>query len=97
VPFNDLAVRRFQHTGESGLNIVDELIDDIVVADIDAFFLRQAQSSPIGLDVKADDDGSRGGSEVNVGFVDVPDAFVNKAYLDILLANFRQCIFDGLS
>src|SRR6185312_134997 len=34
---------------------------------------------------------------MDIRFVDITDTFVNQAYLDILLTNFRQRMFDRFS
>ena len=96
MPFDHLVVGRFQHTNESGLYIICQLVDDVVVANIDALFLCLAQSGPVGLDIEADDDGSRGRGQVYIGFTDIADSFMDQAHLEVLFAKFGERIFDGL-
>src|SRR6266496_468636 len=96
VAFDYLVVGRFQHAGEGGLNIINELVNDIVVANIDAFFLRLALCCSVGFDVEANDDSARGRGKVNIGFVDVANAFVDEAYFNIFFTDFCQSVFDGL-
>ena len=91
---NDLVEGWFQHTRKGGLNIIDQPINDIVIANIDAFFLRLALSGSISFDIKADDDSSRCSGQVNISFVDIADTFMNEAYFDILFSDLGQCIFD---
>src|SRR5438034_481997 len=96
MPFDHLAEGRFQHTDESSLYIICQLVDDIVVTDIDAFFLCLAQGSPVSFDVEADNDGSRGRGQVYIGFTDIADSFMDQAHLEVLFAKLGECIFDGL-
>src|SRR5581483_273378 len=97
VTINNLAIGRFQHTGKGGLDIVGQLVDDIVVTNFDALFLSLALSRTIGLDVKADNEGFRGGGKMNIGLADVTDTLVDQANLEVFLAKFGEGTFDGLS
>src|SRR2546421_1257152 len=91
-----LAVGRFQHTGQRGLDVVGQLINDIVVANIDAFFLRQALSRSIGFDVEANDYSIGCSGQVDIGLADVSNTLVDQAYLEIFIADFGERVFDGL-
>ncbi len=92
---DDLAVSRFQHTCQSSLDIIKQLINDIIVADFDIFFLCQALGCPISFDIEADNNGLGSSRQVYIGLVDVTDTFVNQANLHILIANFTERVFNG--
>ncbi len=92
---DDLAVGGFQHARQGGLDIVYQLINDIIVADFDTFFLCQALRSPVGLDAEADNDGVGGTRQVYIGLVDVTDTLVYQAYLEILVTELGECILDS--
>ena len=52
----DLLVLRLEHALERRLDLVDGLVDDRVVADVDALAVGQLGDLPVGPDVEADDD-----------------------------------------
>src|SRR5258708_34909808 len=92
---DNLAVGGFQHACQGGLDIVYQLINDIIVADFDTFFLCQALRSPVSLDAEADNDGVGGTRQVYVGLVDVADTLVYQAYLEILVTELGERILDS--
>src|SRR5258708_19801792 len=93
---DDFAEGWLQHTGQSGLDVVGQLINDVVVTNINALFLRLALCRAISCDIKANDDGSRSSRQVYIGFTDIADTLADKAHFDILFADFCQCILNRL-
>src|SRR5260221_13470642 len=87
VSLDDLAVGGFQHARQGGLDIVYQLINDIIVADFDTFFLCQALRSPVGLDAEADNDGVGGTRQGYIGLCDVTDTLWNQSYFHVLCAH----------
>ncbi len=85
-----LLVDRLQQTLEGGLDVLDELVDDIVGADVHAFDLRHPLGGAVHLDVEGDDDRLRRRRQVDVGLADVADRVVNQAHLQVLVADARE-------
>src|SRR5579875_3106490 len=98
VTVDDLVIGRFEHAGKRGLNIICELVDDIVIANINSLALCLALCRAIGLDIEADNDGPGSCCEVDIGFADIADTFVDQANLDVFvfLTQFRERVFDRL-
>src|SRR6476659_4669005 len=60
-----LALLGREHAGHRQLDLVDGVVDDVVVADVDAVVLGELPRPGIGADVEADDDGLRRDREVD--------------------------------
>src|SRR5205085_7731508 len=65
---------RLEHALERGLDLLDRLVDDRVVADLDALALGQLARPAGRPDVEADDYRVRGDGQVDVVLGDRPDA-----------------------
>jgi hypothetical protein len=57
----------------AALHLIDGVVDDVVVADIDAEGLGELARTGIGTGVEADDDRARGLRQVDVGLADRAD------------------------
>jgi hypothetical protein len=66
------------------LHLIDGVVDDVVVADIDAEGLGQLAGIGIGTDVEADDDRAGGLRQVDVGLADRADAAVDDVDPDFV-------------
>ena len=77
-----LALLRRQHAGQRRLDLVHRIVNDVVVADVDAARLGQLARRRIGAGVEADDDRLRGQRQVDVGFGDAADGGVHHLHLD---------------
>src|SRR4051812_31681423 len=73
-----------QHPGERRLHLVDRVVDDVVVAHLDAGGLDQLSGGGVGAGVEADDHGARGHRQVDVRLGNAADAGVHHAYLDFV-------------
>ena len=78
-----LRLRR-EHAGERRLDLVDRLVNDVVVAHLDAGGLGQLARRRVGARVEADDHGARGHRQVDVGLGDAADAGVHHGDLDFV-------------
>src|SRR4051812_2322354 len=73
-----------EHPGERRLHLLDRVVDDVVVAHLDAGGLDELARRGVGAGVEADDHRARGHGEVHVGLGDAADARVHHAHLDLL-------------
>src|SRR3954467_14648443 len=73
-----------EHAGERGLHLFDRVVDDVVVAHLDAGGLDQLSGGGVGAGVEADDHGARGHRQVVVRLGNAADAGVHHAYLDFV-------------
>ena len=80
----DLAHRRRQQARHGRFHVVHEIVDDVVVADLDALRVGGLLGLRVGADVEADHDGLRGAGQRDVGFGDAADAGVHDARLDLV-------------
>ena len=73
------------------------LVDDRVVADVDALGVRDLRGLALGADVEADDDGIRRGGEVDVRLGDGADAAVDDVQRDLVVhLDLEQRLLQGL-
>src|SRR5579864_6875982 len=82
--------RRLEQAGHGLLDLVRDVVDDRVLADVDLLAIRHALRVAIRLHVEADDDGTRGRREQHVRLVDGADAGVDDADLDAVVAQLRE-------
>ena len=75
---------RRQHARQQALQVVGQLVDHRIIADVDPFLVRQVARLLIGPDVEADDDRVRRLSQRDVRFGDAADAAVQEAYLHLV-------------
>src|SRR4051794_31218411 len=75
---------RLEHAPEGRLDLLDRLVDDRVVADLDALLLGHLRRLALRTDVEADDDRVGGGREVHVGLGDRTDTAVDDPQADLV-------------
>src|SRR5690242_16616927 len=93
----DLFVLRLEETLEGRLDLVDRLVDDRVVADVDALAVRELGRLALGPDVEAQDDGGGGHGEVDVAFGDATDTAVDHAQFDVVAdLDLHERVLEGL-
>src|SRR5664279_352191 len=85
-----LALLGREHAGHRRLDLVDRVVDDVVVADVDAVVLGELSRSGVGADVEADDHGLRCDREVDVAFADAADRGVDDLHLDLVGRELEQ-------
>ena len=69
-----LAQGRRQHAGQRRLHVIHQIVDDVVVADLDAGLLGEIARLLVGAHVEAEDDRLRGLRQRHVRFGDAADA-----------------------
>src|SRR6202167_758728 len=86
-----------EHALESGLDLRDRLVDDRVVADVDALALGQLACPAGRPDVEADDHRVRGDGQVHVVLRDRADAAADHPQADLLAhVELEQRVLEGL-
>ena len=85
-----LAQRRRQQSRHRLLHVVDEIVDDVVVADFDAGLLGGLARFLVGADVEADDDRAGGFRQRHVGFGDAAGAGEDDARGDFFGGELLQ-------
>src|SRR6516165_6534141 len=86
-----------EHALERGLDLIDRLVDDRVVADIDALALGQLAGPAGRPDVEADDHRVRGDGEVDVVLRDRADAAADHPQADLFAhVELEQRVLQGL-
>src|SRR3984893_866250 len=87
-----------EQAGHGLFDLVGDFVNDRVQADVDVFALSQIRSFAIGAHVEGENDGTRSGSEQDVGFGDGADAGVDDLQLHLiggLLGKQLAENFDG--
>ncbi len=74
------------------LDVLDELVDDLVGADLHVVDLGQLAGTPIGPDVEADDGGVGGGREGHVVLGDATDGPVDERQLDLVALQLAEAL-----
>src|SRR4051812_39580232 len=93
----DLLVDRLEHALESGLDLVDRLVDDRVVPDVHPFAVGEHGGLTLGPDVEAQDDDVVGQREVDVALGDAADAAVDDPQRDLVVdLDLHQRLFERL-
>src|SRR5262249_12430492 len=94
----DLLVLGLEHALEGRLDLVDRLVDDRVVADVDALAVGQLPRLALRPDVEADHDRVRGGGQVDVVLGDAADAAVHdpQRHLVARHLDLQQRVLQGL-
>ncbi len=90
-----LAHGRCQEARHGGFHVIHEIVDDAVVADLDALSVSGLLRLRIRADVEADDDSLRCSSERDVGFGDATDAGVHDPRLDLVGPELLQSTRNG--
>ena len=86
-----LAQRRRKHARKRRLHVVDEIVDDVVVADLDAVMLGKVARLLMRADVEAKDDRLRGRGQRHIGFGYAADAAMDDPRHDFVVAK----LFDA--
>ena len=87
-----------QHANEGGFDVLGQLVDDLVGANVDALALGKVLRLAVRADVEAHDDRLRGGREHDIGFGDTADARVDDTNGDLFaldLVELGDCSLDG--
>src|SRR6266540_4093611 len=84
-----LLLRR-EHARERRLHLVHRLVDDVVVANVDAVVLGELARGDIGAGVEADDDGLRRQRQVDVRLGNAADGGMHDVDLDLRGRELRQ-------
>src|ERR687892_1365257 len=93
----DLLELGLEHALEGGLDLVDRLVDDRVVADVDALALGKLLGALRGAHVERDDDALVDGGEVDVVVGDRTDAAVDDPQRDLLPhVDLEQGVLESL-
>src|SRR4029077_4013126 len=92
---DDLDLLRLEETTERLLDVVGELVDDVVEADVDLLGLRGATRGVADRRVEADDDRVRCRREQDVVVADLARALVQDVELDFVALELAQGVGDG--
>src|SRR5690606_4199912 len=94
----DLFVDRLEQALDRRLDLLDRLVDDRVVADVDAHPVGELAVLALRPDVEADDDGLRRRRQVDVVLRDRADAAADDADADLVAArvDLEQRLLQGL-
>src|SRR5439155_13344635 len=85
-----LLLLRCEHARECCLHLVHRLVDDVVVADVDAVVLGELARSDIGAGIEADDDSLRRERQVDVRLGDAAHGSMHDVHLDLRGRELRQ-------
>ena len=91
---DDLDDLRLEQALEGRLDVVGELVDDVVQADVDALGLGRPAGGVGDLGVEADDDRVRGGRQHDVVVGDVAGALVQDVEPDLVLVELLERVGD---
>ena len=89
-----LALRRSEKTRHRRFHFIDEIVDDVVVADFDALVIGRLLRLRIGADVEADDDSLRCRRKRDIRLGDATDARMHEARFDFVVADLAKCSRD---
>src|SRR3954466_11284306 len=93
----DLLVDGLEHPLESGLDLVDGLVDDRVVPDVHPLAVGELRGLTLGPDVEAQDDDVVGQRQVDVALGDTADAAVDDPQRDVVAhLDLHQRLFERL-
>src|SRR4030042_5204972 len=87
---------RGQHALHGGLDVVDDVVDDVVLADLHLLAVRQVLGGRGRAHVEAHDDGAVGGGQQHVAAVDGPRAGVQDVQADFRGAELLQGVLERL-
>ena len=85
-----------EHADEGLLDVLGQLVDDAVGADVDALALGERPRLRVRTHVEADHDRVRGGREHDVALGDRPDARVDDVDAHLGVADLRELARDRL-
>ena len=84
-----------EHADHGVLDVLEQLVDDLVGPDLDAFGLGQLTGLAVRADVEADDGGVGGGGQLDVVLGDAADAAVDERQLHVVALELAQALGDG--
>ena len=76
-------------------HFIDQVVDDVVIADFDALAVGRALGLLVGAHVEADDDGLRGARQRDVRLGNTADASMDNARQDFVGAEFLKRAYNG--
>src|SRR5690606_20492330 len=79
-----------QHAGHGRLHLIHGVVDDVVVAQIDAIVLSQLARTCIGPGVEPDDDRLGRDCQIDVGFADAADGRMHDLHPDLVGRQLEQ-------
>ncbi len=79
-----LAVDRLQHALERRLDVIHQLVDDAIGANVHTLLGGEPLRRSIHLDVERDDDRLRRRGQMHVRLADVADGVMDQAHLQVL-------------
>ena len=85
-----LLVLGLEHADDGLFDVFEQLVDDLVGADLDVFVVGQLAGLAVGTDVEADDRGVGGRGERDVVLGDATDGAVHEADLDLVALESTQ-------
>src|SRR3990172_8768364 len=91
---DDLDLLRLEEPGEGLLDVVGELVDDVVEADVDLLGLGRPPGRVADPGVEADDDRVRGRGQKDVVVGDLAGALVEDVDLDLVRGQLAQGVGD---
>jgi hypothetical protein len=91
------ALERSQHAREHALHVVEQVVDDRVVADLHAFALGQVAGLLGGADVEAQDRGPGRLGQLDVGLGDTAGARIDDTGANLVVAHLLQRARDGFA
>ena len=94
---DDLFELRGEQAEHGGLDVLDQLVDDLVGPDLDVLVLGQLPRAAVGADVEADDRRVRGLGELDVVLGDAADAAVHERELHVVALELAQALGDASS
>ena len=87
-------VGRIEQADHQGLNVLGDLVDDAVVADVDLVALGDLARLRVGAHVEADDQRARRLGERQVGLADAADAAIDHAGRHLVGQKERAIVLD---
>ena len=87
---------RLEHSGERLLHVLEQLVDDLVLANVDLGRVGDATGGRLHLGVEPDDDRVRCRGQRQVRLLDVADGVVDDRERDLGLRHLREGALDRL-
>ena len=93
---DDLLVLRREHADHRLLDVLEQLVDDLVGADLDVLGVGQLAGLAVRAHVEADDRGVGRGGQRDVVLGDAADGAVHERQLDLRAVELAQALGDRL-
>ena len=84
-----------EHADHGLLDVLEQLVDDLVGADLDVLGVGQLAGLAVGADVEADDRGVGGGGQLDVVLGDAADGPVDEGQLHLVALELAQALGDA--